>query len=64
MPTAAVPKTSIIVHPARISPAASSADGAEGHRHPHRPRYHHHGQHPRLTSENIGTRPEKDLAGP
>jgi len=27
MPTAAVSKTSIIVHPARISPAASHVDG-------------------------------------
>ena len=41
------------------SPSSFAHAGREGHRHPHRPRRHHHGQHPSLTSRNTANPPER-----
>src|SRR3954453_14957892 len=45
-------------------PLVLPARRREGHRDPHRPRRHHHGQHASLTSNNTRKRPEGNLAGP
>ena len=40
----------------QVTQSGFGACHREGHRDPHRPRHHHHGQHARLTSGNSGTR--------
>ena len=57
------PSTGTGTAPASQVPLVLRARGTRGHRHPHRPRRHHHSQHPGLSSTNIAHPPERGPPG-